>query len=269
MIRKVFILTLSMIPLTALAGVGSFQMGAYTGFAPDFLNLSHQIDTVGGQSSLNGDGRRDAIEFYDNLIAQSIAAGNATGKPVGYANGAIFGVDFRYVWKHLFFRIGADYAQQITGKSGSLVTSTGQDSISYSSFQASFPVSIGISHFIADYYQFYIGFGPHYSIAHISVKHSDPAAFEATALGASNPDLIPYKEQTVEGDIVGFHLLLGIQIPVDDIISISFDYMYTAGRTAGIDINATDKDGNTVTTADTITIDADRYILGVQYLIEM
>lgn len=256
---------------TALYGIGSLQLGANLGVYPNINGLAANYLPDGGDNAAGiprgSHSRRDSIDMYDSIIKRANEETNISGKAAGYPIAATYGVELRYLWNNLFFRLGADYSTQVTAKKASLKTTTYDNSISYQSWAMSVPLTIGLSNELKDFFHFYMGIGPYYSYAHINVKHSAPQAFSETFLGAGS-SYIPYEDISIGGDVVGLHFLVGIQIPViDDKLFVSFDIMHIEARSGSLDVNGKDENGNAIndTTGSTIEQNGEKYLFGVQY----
>ncbi len=257
--------------------IGSLQVGIFGGFYPDINNLSGGVSGDGGDRAdgtvVRGGGRRDAIQFFDNLIQQAVAANQADkGSTIGDPLGALWGIDLRYHWNVLFFRMAMDYATQVTATSGSLEAGGFNDKIAYSSWAASIPITIGLSHALSEFFHFYMGFGPYYGISHLKVTHSAPDAFAnigPTSLATTD---LPYKSMSMTGDMLGVHLLIGLQVPLyEKKLFLSIDYMTFQARSDGVRLRGTNADGTPIPAnrIDVITQKGSKILLGLQYLIKM
>lgn len=260
-----------------LFAIGSLQIGVYTGLYPDINNLSTGVRSDGGDTATGaiayGNARRDSITYYDNLIQQAAASKTAEkGSPMGSPLGATLGLDVRYHWNSLFVRLGFDYSMQLTGTSGSLETGLLKDAITYDTWAASLPITIGFSHALADFFHFYMGLGPYYGVSSLTVTHSEPSAFNNIGNTSIATAQLPYKKVTMTGDMLGVHLLVGIQVPiVVKKVYLSVDYMLFRAQSDGVKLEGTNADDTPIpdNSYDVITQRGSKILLGIQYYIDI
>ncbi|RME91954.1 MAG: hypothetical protein D6767_04165 [Candidatus Hydrogenedentota bacterium] len=255
--------------------IGSFQLGMYTGLNPDPNSLNAGFkndagDNASGNQRFLGS-RKDNMDFYNALIQQTIDEGNGTGSVTAYPLGVTVGFDFRYLWNAFFIRLAVDYTQMITGTKAELKSGTYSDSISYKAWNGSVPMSFGFAHELDDFFMFYLAAGPYYAWAYSSVTHSEPLAFENTALGSGSP-FIPYKSQQIQGHVFGYNILVGIEIPlITKKLYMSVDFMHYQARSGRLQVNGENSDGTPINDSigDTITLIGNKFTFGILYHIPM
>lgn len=254
--------------------IGSFTLGIYTGISPNMNDIGSNIMQEGGDNAsgtiINDRGRRDFFSFQNQLIQNAVQSG-ASGKTFESPVGFHFGLDFRYNLNLFFFRVAIDQESLVLGRKSSLKTSSYDNKATINSFSANIPLTMGIRHAFKEFIQVNIGAGPYLAYSYLDISHSDPQAFTETILGTSLPTLIPFKSQNMSGFLFGYHLLLGLQIPIiEKKYYLSIDYIYFSAHSFSLPVNATDSAGTKVTGLhDRLTKDGANISIGFQYYISM
>lgn len=258
-----------------LWGIGQFQLGSYVGYTPEINQLNRFPNAEAGD---NPDGTIlwnsypiYGVEELNNIINHTNSTGVATGKTLSYPWGVTFGVDLRYIWNSLFLRFACDYTWQLQETAGELTAGGFVNKISYNTWAFSLPVTIGFSHALAEFYQFYLGIGPYYGLSYLQVTHSAPNAFANLGPLSFPAQFLPPQKIELYGHVFGFHALLGLQFPVvPKKIYLSIDYLYMAGQSTPILVEGLDASGNPLANLYIPILQREeRVILGVQYLVPL
>lgn len=269
--KKSILILFLLCAASAAWGIGNAQLGFTIGLNPDPNGFVSDILPDAGDNSSGSQrflgSRKDNQEFYNLLIQNAVDEGAATGSVSEYPLGVSAGLDFRYVINSVFMRIAIDYTQMVAGRKASLKAGSNDDSITYTAWNTSFPITFGVSQSLSDFFHFYLGAGPYYAWAYSSVSHTAPAAFEQTTLGASSPYL-PYRVATIQGHVLGYHILVGVEVPiVENRLYLSLDYTRYDARSGRLTLTGVDTDGSALndTTGDTITLIGNKFTLGIFY----
>ena len=138
--------------------IGEVAVGANMGLTRDLNNIendTHQYNMT--------------MELYKEAYSGTKA------KPVPDAFCLLWGLNMRYQFNFLLFRLGATYARSPELYHGYLKPDGGEkNKIKFTSYQCTFPLSIALLVPLKEKTYFYFGGGLSYHIAYIKIAQSDP-----------------------------------------------------------------------------------------------
>jgi hypothetical protein len=138
--------------------IGEFSVGVNLGFTYDPNNLEEEMSRY-------------------NMVMESFKEANAgssvTQLSIPYA--PVFGVNLRYQFNFFLFRLGCHYSQPMGGVKGSITPAGGvKNTIEMSTYQISYPATIGLIIPLRERTYFYIGTGATFHSAYVEIKQSNP-----------------------------------------------------------------------------------------------
>ncbi len=237
----------------ALSGVpayaiGEFAIGVNGGFTYDPNCLENTINRF----NLEMEGYRE-----DN------AGADIQQMSVPYA--PVFGFNLRYQFNFFLFRIGNHYSAPMQNITGSITASGAEkNTIRIKTYQNSFPATIGILVPLNRHTHFYVGAGPTLHLASVSITQSNPAPTGPPAFYFDSTN----KRDRYTGTFVGYHFLVGAEIPVQDKFTFSVEWIHQEGRSQPIENDGVDKNDVEITTPmKSIQVRGDFILFGLNYYI--
>jgi opacity protein-like surface antigen len=230
--------------------IGEFSVGLNAGvtYAPN--NIESVINRY-----------NTAMENY----ADANAGTEVTQINVPYS--PVFGFNVRYQFNYFLFRLGCHYSDPILPIKGSITPAGGvENKIEVRTYQNSFPATVGLIIPLKKRTYFYIGAGGTLHQSYIRIKQSDPVqvGFNMQAdLGVSKNTRDRYYKT-----FVGYHLILGAEVPVSDKYTITAEWVHQEGRSFPVKNEGRDENGNSISTPRRgIEVKGDILLFGVNYYI--
>jgi opacity protein-like surface antigen len=243
--------------ITAAYAIGEFALGLNAGATNDPNNLE------------------DLSSRYNMAMVayQAIPGNETTGfTQITVPYSPVFGFNVRYQFNFFFFRIGSHYTTPMQTVKGSITPPGGvKNTIKIETFQASFPATIGLLVPVSNRTQFFIGAGPTYHQASITISQSNPvqAGFQF-----NDPVIDPYgnlsanKRDRYSAAFVGYHLMIGAEIPVHEKFTLSVEWIHQEGRSHPVENEGIDSsDAATADPRRTLDARGDFLIFGLNYYI--
>jgi hypothetical protein len=248
-IKNVFICIITVVFLLLLNvnsyAIGKFSIGIAAGGTYDPNNLENEIYQFNRE-----------IEFQKEYTA------GTDGKQIDTPYAYTFGTSIKYQFNYILFRFGGHFSKPFTNSKGSFTSAAGErNTIRLSTYQASFPLSIAFMLPVKDMTYFYIGGG--------ATLHN-----AAVKITQSNPDAGPFpgssRKDSYSSTFPGWHLLIGAEVPVTKMYSISVEWMHQEGRSHPVRNDGIDNTGNRINSPKrTINIHGDFILFGVNYYISI
>lgn len=241
--RKIVFISVMLTSIFLFAGIsyaiGEFSIGINSGFTYDPNNMEKVINQY-----------NKFMEYSEE--ADPGAKVNKIEVPYAY----VLGYNLKYHFNYLLFRIGGHFAKPGAGVKGSYTSSTGQkNEIRISTYQASFPVSIGFLLPLKEHTFFYFGGGPTYHLAYVKITQSNPL------WGGNMRDR--YSE-----NFTGWHFLFGAEVPLFDSYTISVEWIHQEGRSYPVSNEGLDSSGNATSSPKAaISTRGDFILFGINYYI--
>ncbi len=190
-----------------------------------------------------------------NLSMEKYKAAN-TGTKTEQINdpfSPVFGVNARYSFKLLLFRMGMYYTENLFFSPGGKITPSGGTSnkIELAAWEASFPVSVCVNIKAGDRMRFYTGIGLSVSLIHMEISQSSPSGI--AGLPAS-------KKEEWDTTTGGAHFILGVETPVSTDLSISAEWLICRGSQT--------EESNTKT-EENLSLTENIFLFGINYYIRI
>ncbi len=224
--------------------IGRFSLGINTGLTYDPNNLENEINQFNKE-----------IEYQKETVAGT--KGEQLNAPYGF----IAGANLKYQFNFLLFRLGGHFTKPIADSKGSFTSAGQKNVIRFSTYQASFPLSIGFLLPVKEMTYFYLGGGVTFHTASVKITQSNPAVGPFPGSGRRN---------SYSANFPGWHLLLGAEVPIFEKYSISVEWIHQEGRSYPIKNNGLDDTGNKINTPKrTINARGDFIFFGINYYISI
>ncbi len=165
----------------------------------------------------------------------------------------VFGINFRYNFNYILFRIGGHYARSLSVSRGTISQSGVKNTIKIDTWQASVPGTIGLLVPLKKRALAYIGAGLNLNYASVSISQSKPGG------GFITPD---DRRNRYSGTFGGYHFLVGLEFPLTERYSISGEWLRMMGTSPAV------KSSDTSNRA-TINMNSDIVMFGVNYYISI
>ena len=180
----------------------------------------------------------------------------------------VFGFNIRYQFNFFFFRIGSHYTTPLQTINGAITPDGGvKNKIKIETSQVSFPATIGLLVPLSTRTHFFIGGGISYNQADISITQSNPIQV-GYDLSVTDPSLSNHKRDRYSAAFVGYHFMIGAEIPVHEKFTLSVEWVHQEGRSHPIDNDGTDNAEVAVETPKkTLDVRGDFLIFGLNYYI--
>lgn len=260
-------------PLQSTRAIGSLGLGFHTGFHPNPNNIMLARPLDAGASKTTGEGFNafkltDTLgktQFYNKMIATSSGKGEQLAAPLGLS----LGIHLRYTINSLFLRTGLEQSTLIVGKSGSFTPSGGKkNTITFQSDMTQIPITLGFLVRLTEFSRFYMGLGPMYANSKIKITHSNPDELKKGLPATEKP--LAFSSLSYGSDSLGYHYLVGMEIPLSKRLTFSFEWMGFGGRGELTEAEITDENGDTDTLKDSegqfIYIDGYKTLFSLNYL---
>ena len=178
----------------------------------------------------------------------------------------VWGMHIKYQFNYLLFRLGCYFSKPGDGIKGTITPQGGlENRIRIKTYQNSFPVSLGFILPLRKRTYFYIGGGLTYHMAYLEVTQSRP---DQTSVFFPNAGLSTNSMDVYTEDFPGYHLLLGIETPVIQNLTISLEWLHQEGRSYPLTNDGIDLNGNAVSTPKkTINVKGDFILFSINYYI--
>ncbi len=186
----------------------------------------------------------------------------------------VFGFNARYQLNFFFFRIGCHYTTPFKTVKGTVTPAGGEkNTIKFSTYQAALPATVGLLVPLSSRTLFFIGAGPTYHQSSVSITQSNPvqsppAPATAFNFNTTDPTLTSNKRDRYSASFVGYHLMIGAEIPVHDKFSLSVEWIHQEGKSHPVDNDGIDA-GDAAASSPRRTLDSrgDFLIFGLNYYI--
>ncbi|HPA72636.1 MAG TPA: outer membrane beta-barrel protein [Spirochaetota bacterium] len=234
--------------------IGEFALGLNAGATYDPNNLEEQISRY-------------------NLALQSYElTGNASTSQISVPYSPVFGFNIRYQFNFFFFRIGSHYTTPFQTVKGSITPNAGvKNTIKIETYQMSIPATIGLLVPLSNRTHFFIGAGPTYHHSSVTITQSNP---NQVGFLLNDAAVDPYgsltanKRDRYSAAYVGYHLMVGAEIPVHEKFTLSVEWIHQEGRSHPVENDGVDSaDAATVTPRRTLDARGDFLVFGLNYYI--
>ncbi len=231
--------------------IGEFSLGVNIGITYDPNNLDNEITRY--NTVMDAYKEENSGTTVSNLI-------------VPYA--PAYGFNIRYQFNFFLFRIGCHFTRPIVTNKGNITPAGGEkNTIRIISFQNSFPATIGLILPLKDRTYFYIGAGPTYHQAYVKITQSKP---DQTSSFFSSAGLSTNKRDRYAEDFIGYHLMIGAEIPISGKLTLSTEWIHQEGRSYPLSNGGIDQFGNdTYLPKRIINVRGDFILLGINYYINL
>jgi hypothetical protein len=164
----------------------------------------------------------DSITEYNmNMEAYATANSGTDVDQINNPYSPIYGINFRYNFNYLLFRIGGTYTKNLfISSDGSIKTASGRNEIRIESYQASFPGSIGLIVPLKKRALAYMGGGMNLHFSYVSIEQTRPGG------GFVTPDDTLNRYSGLFG---GFHIIVGIEFPLSNRYTITGEWIHQMG----------------------------------------
>lgn len=182
----------------------------------------------------------------------------------------VFGLNVRYQFNFFFFRIGYHYTSPFQTIKGSITPPGGvKNTIKIEVFQASAPATVGLLVPMGRRTLFFIGGGPSLHHASVTITQSNPVqtapAFNFSAIDAS---LSSNKRDSYSAAFVGYHFMIGAEIPVHEKFTLSVEWIHQEGKSHPIENDGIDANDIDISTPSrSISVTGDFLLFGINYYI--
>jgi opacity protein-like surface antigen len=182
----------------------------------------------------------------------------------------VFGLNVRYQFNFFFFRLGYHYTAPFQTIKGSITPPGGvKNTIKMDLFQASAPATIGLLVPMGTRTMFFIGGGPTLHHASVTVTQSNPVqtapAFNFAGIDST---LSSNKRDSFSAAFVGYHLMIGAEIPVHEKFTLTVEWIHQEGRSHPIENDGVDANDVDITTpVRSISVTGDFLLFGINYYI--
>jgi opacity protein-like surface antigen len=236
----------SLFPSTdKLYAIGNFSLGANTGATYDPNYLENDINS-----------------FNREIENQKQTVPGTKGEQIDVPYSFVTGVNLKYQFNYILFRIGGQFTKTGAGVKGSFTPPAGiKNEIRISTYQAAFPLSIAFLLPVKERTYFYIGGGVTYYSAYIKITQSNPA---------SGPFPTSGFRDRYSGNFPGWHFIIGAEVPVFSNYTISVEWMHQEGHSYPMTNDGLDSAGAATTSPKrVINAKGDFILFGVNYYISL
>lgn len=217
--------------------IGDIGIGVNFGVTHDPNNLDDKI-----------------TEYNMNMLAYKTANPGTEVDQINNPYVPVFGINFRYNFNYLLFRVGGTYTKdQFYQSDGSIKTATGKNEIKIESSQASFPGSIGLIVPLKKRALAYLGGGLNLHYCYVSIEQSRSGG------GFVTPD---DRINRYSGIFGGFHIIIGMEYPLAGNYTITGEWIHQMGSSPMIK----SKDS---TSEISIKINSNIILFGINYYIPL
>lgn len=229
----------------SLHAIGNFSLGVNTGATYDPNNLEREIN-----------------RFNREIEYQKETVGGTKGEQIDVPYAFLSGVNFKYQFNFLLFRLGGHFSKTGAGVKGSFTPPAGEkNEIKISTYQASFPLSIAFILPVKERTYFYMGGGMTYHNVYVKITQSNPSA---------GPFPASDRRDRYSGNFPGWHLLVGAEVPVYKNYSLSVEWIHQEGRSYSMTNDGIDNAGaKTSSPKRVINARGDFILFGINYYISI
>ena len=234
--------------------IGEFALGLNAGVTYDPNNLENLTNRY-----------NMAMQAYDETNPAS------TVNQISVPYSPVFGFNLRYQLNFFFLRIGSHYTAPMQTINGGITPGGGvKNTIKIETQQASFPATVGLLVPLSPRTHFFIGGGISYHHSRLSITQSNPEQATVPAYDLKNQDitLSNNKRDRHSAAFVGFHFMIGAEIPIHEKFTLSVEWVHQEGRSHPVKNDGIDKDGISVDTEKkALDVRGDFLIFGLNYYI--
>jgi len=225
--------------------IGEFAVGLNGGLASDPNNLEGEIT-------------RYNLEMA--LYEENNSGASSTAMAIPYA--PVYGFNLRYQLNFFFLRLGCHYSSPLQDAKGSVTTAAGvKNSIKISTYQASFPATLGLLVPLNRRTHVYVGAGPTLHQAGVTITQSSPDSAVMTSLTEN-------KRDRYSATFVGYHFILGAEVPIHEKFTLSVEWIHQEGSSHPIENDGLDKnDADILTPKRSLNVRGDCIMFGLNYYI--
>lgn len=248
LLPAILLLTLGAAPDSAHA-IGEFSLGINAGvtYAPNNID-----DTVN--------------RYNDTLKNWAAANPGADVEQINVPYAPVLGFNVRYQFNFFLIRFGWHYSTSALSSEGSVTPNGGvKNKIKISSFQHSLPATVGLIMPLKKRTYFYIGAGGTFHMAFVEMTQSNPVqgGLDMATFGLSNN-----KRDRYYKEFVGYHLILGAEVPVTSKFTLSAEWIHQEGRSYPMNNDGEDNAGaSTSAPKKAINARGDVLLFGINYYI--
>lgn len=234
---------------------------------------------LSGGISYNPNNVDSTLDQYNAVIRTALKNNtSAKGDEFGLSYSGVFGFNMRYQFNYFFFRIGCTYNSFLTPNTASYTPAgeTVANTIKMKSTQLALPATVALLIPLKKKTYFFLGAGAslYYSFIEISQNHPDKSKtdLDAAALIATPSQGISSNKRDRYGDMfVGYHLLIGAEVPVSERVSISAEWIHQEGISQPISNEGLDITGDTavILPQSSIDVSGDLILFSVNYYISL
>lgn len=238
--------------------------GAGPAFAIGELSVGINMGATYDPNNLEGD-----IAEYNMAMEQYRNANDGTtAKQMSVPYAPVFGFNFRYQFNFFLIRMGCHYTSPVQSIKGSITPPGGvKNTIKIKTYQNSYPVTLGLLVPLNKKTNFFIGAGPTLHQASVTITQSEPVQ---GAFSFQNYGLSKDRRDSYTATFVGYHIMLGAEVPVHERFTMSVEWIHQEGRSHTIKNDGLDSTGAVITTPKhTISVQGDFLIFGLNYYISL
>ncbi len=225
---------LKVLPLMAIGDVG---VGINIGITHDPNNLESEIN-----------------KYNENMEAYKTANSGTELNQINVPYSPVLGVNFRYNFNYLLFRIGGYYTRAYFYKAqGNIKISGTKNKIKIDSYQAGFPGSICLLVPLKKRTISYIGGGMNLHFTYLKISQTNPGA------GIVSPD---DSVNRYSGMFAGFHIIFGIEFPLTNRYTLTGEWIHQMGSSPMIKSEDTADERS-------FNVNSDYIMFGINYYISI
>jgi hypothetical protein len=189
--------------------IGEFSIGLTTGMNYDLLNLN------------------DTISYY-NISMEDYKEANTGTKISKFENpyAPIFGINLKYQFNYLLFRIGSNYSETIFFPTNGMMEIGGvKNKISINRSQYSLPVSFGFLLPFKTRTYYYFAMGMNFDVVYLEIIQTNPSG---TVFSNNEKDRF-------ETYFVSFHILNGIEVPLSERYTLTVEWIHKYAKSTPVE----------------------------------
>jgi len=239
---------------SALFAIGEFSLGVNAGvtYAPNNID--------------------DTINRYNDTLKYWAAANpGADVEQINVPYAPVLGFNVRYQFNFFLIRFGWHYSTSALSSEGSVTPNGGvKNKIKISSFQHSLPATVGLIMPLKKRTYFYIGAGGTFHMAFVEMTQSNPVqvGFDMGDAYPIGPALSNNKRDRYYKEFVGYHLILGAEVPVTNKFTLTAEWIHQEGRSYPMNNDGEDNAGaSTSAPKKAINARGDVLLFGINYYI--
>ncbi|MDY6935772.1 MAG: hypothetical protein SVZ03_16330 [Spirochaetota bacterium] len=210
----------------------------------------------------------DEINKY-NIVMETYKESNPGSRvsTIDIPYSPLLGFNFRYQFNYLLFRLGCHLAKPVYTE-GSITPLGGvKNKIRVTTYQNSYPLSIGFILPLKERTYFFMGVGLAYNQAYVKINQSVPSQSSSLFSGAG---LSTNRRDRYTQDFAGYHLIFGAEVPINKRFTVSTEWIHQEGRSYPLNNGGIDESGNEIILPRrTINVEGDFILFGVNYYIKI